>query len=89
MCIFELDQRPLVMIALFSGETTAERIYRVVKELTEKEQKKILSDLKKKYLLQNAKEVDRSIKNNSITVDEVVQESRSSRRKIAKKYNAN
>jgi|GEM_PF-6156172 len=70
------------------NESTATRIAKMLKKLPEKFQKKILSEVEKEYLLQTAKELDRSVKKNNTSMDEIVEASRIVRKKLAKQYNA-
>lgn len=52
------------------------QINELVKSLTAKEQDALLSALKKKYLLDQARKLDKAVKKNTLTIQEIVEEVR-------------
>ena len=53
---------------------TINQINELVKSLTSKEQDTLLSVLKKKYLLDQARKLDKAVRKNTLTIQEIVEE---------------
>lgn len=75
------------MLSLFK-ETVADKVFKIVKELPEQVQKKILSDVEKLLLISAAKDLDASVTKNNVSMSAIVRETRAVRKKIGNKYNA-
>lgn len=60
---------------------------KLVKSLTVREQNALLNALKRKALIENARKLDKSVKKNSVSMEDIMEEVNKSRMKIAVEKN--